>query len=194
MPSHPPTLLTKADRIRQHPQHPYQHVAAALSEQILNGQSPNGAQLPPIPAVAADFNVSIGTAHRALELLAEWNLITVSSSRRAIVTYVPTAKPDGLPADDAYCPLPDPIPTPRTPERDQRTVERRLLHLNKPARTITTRLDPHNIDDLHRAWEKAVHRYGATSMNLTTTSSTLPARRLVDCSPAMHPDPSSRRH
>jgi integrase len=67
------------------PRGPYEIVAEALREQIRSGQLKPGDHLPTIAELAVANNVAVGTAHRALTLLRNENLVEVARGRRAIV-------------------------------------------------------------------------------------------------------------
>lgn len=75
------------------PRGPYEVIAADLREQIDTGQLRDGDQLPAIVELAAAHNVSVGIVHRAVDLLRQEGLLTVSRGRRAIVGAVETPKP-----------------------------------------------------------------------------------------------------
>jgi integrase len=67
------------------PRGPYEVIAAQLREQISAGELRPGDQLPPIVELAATHTVSVGTAHRAVDLLKREGLIEASRGRRATV-------------------------------------------------------------------------------------------------------------
>jgi DNA-binding GntR family transcriptional regulator len=58
-------------------------IAAELREKIASGQLSAGDTLPTVTEVAALYNVAVGTAHRAIDLLCTDGLIEVSRGRRA---------------------------------------------------------------------------------------------------------------
>jgi integrase/DNA-binding transcriptional regulator YhcF (GntR family) len=64
---------------------PYQRIAADLRGAITCGAFQPGDHLPTIKDIADRYSVSVGTAHRALDLLTASNLIAVSQGRRATV-------------------------------------------------------------------------------------------------------------
>ncbi len=67
------------------PRGPYEVIAAELREQIATGQLQPGDQLPTVVELAAAHSVSVGTAHRAVDVLHQDGLIEVSRGRRASV-------------------------------------------------------------------------------------------------------------
>jgi integrase len=67
------------------PRGAYEVIAVALREKIATGQLRRGDELPTVAEVAALYNVAVGTAHRAIDLLHTEGLIEVSRGRRAKV-------------------------------------------------------------------------------------------------------------
>jgi integrase len=67
------------------PRGPYEVIAASLREQIHTGRLAPGDLVPTTHDLAVAHNVSIATAHRAIALLTDEGLITVSRGRRATV-------------------------------------------------------------------------------------------------------------
>lgn len=55
---------------------PYLQVADALLQAVAAGQYAPGEQLPALAAIAAEFDVAVGTVRRALRLLAEQGITT----------------------------------------------------------------------------------------------------------------------
>lgn len=64
---------------------PYQRIAADLRGAIVSGAVPVGEKLPAIVELAARYNVSSGTAQRAVAELRSAGLVTVSRGQRAVV-------------------------------------------------------------------------------------------------------------
>lgn len=91
MPSRPAPLAA-AERAQRDPQSPYEKIAAELRSSILSGALADGDFAPTEKQLAAEHQVSIGTAHRAMELLKTWGFITSSRGRRAIVV-CPSSEP-----------------------------------------------------------------------------------------------------
>lgn len=77
-----PVIVSKGTRV---PSGPYADIAASLRDQVATGQLCPGDQLPTIVELAAAHSVSVGTAHRAIDLLHRDGLIDVSRGRRAVV-------------------------------------------------------------------------------------------------------------
>lgn len=81
MPARPkpvdPLEPAKAD-----PQTPYEKLAAQIPDQILDGGLPADVEAPTIKELAATHQVSTGTAHRVLDLLKTWGLVTGASRGR----------------------------------------------------------------------------------------------------------------
>ena len=73
------------DPSKREPTSPYERIAADLRGQIAAGELAPGAQLPTMVDLAARHQVAVGTAQRAVALLADDDLVTVSRGRRAAV-------------------------------------------------------------------------------------------------------------
>lgn len=84
MPSRPQTA-DPVERAKTEPRAPYEKIAASYRQDITEGRLAPGDQLPSIKQIAADHGVAIGTAHRAVTLLASWGLVSTGPSRRAVV-------------------------------------------------------------------------------------------------------------
>jgi DNA-binding GntR family transcriptional regulator len=67
------------------PSAPYQHIAADLRGAITTGILPAGASLPTVQDLAARYDVSYGTAQRAIAVLRAAGLVTVRRGSRAAV-------------------------------------------------------------------------------------------------------------
>ena len=65
---------------------PYRRIAADLRGAIRMGFLQTGGVVPTVKDLAGRYDVSVGTAHRAIALLSDDGTITVSRGRRALVT------------------------------------------------------------------------------------------------------------
>ncbi len=64
---------------------PYRAISAALRERIEAGEWLPGEQIPSVRQLGEEYEVSIGTARRALAVLAEEGLIVVTPSWGAFI-------------------------------------------------------------------------------------------------------------
>jgi hypothetical protein len=64
---------------------PYERIAAKLRQDINAGLLQPGEELPTIAQIAAKYTVAVGTAHRAVALLANEGLVEIARGRRAVV-------------------------------------------------------------------------------------------------------------
>ncbi len=70
----------------EEPDSPYRQIAAQLRARIDAGDLAPGDTMPTVKELASGNGVSVGTAHRALALLADEGRVTVSRAVRAVVT------------------------------------------------------------------------------------------------------------
>jgi integrase len=78
-------LVPKPVPLAPEPRGPYEVIASELRARIQGGELQSGALLPTVVELAQRYSVSVGTAHRAISLLADEGLIAVSRGRRAVV-------------------------------------------------------------------------------------------------------------
>lgn len=97
MPSRP-AQLDAVERAKDDPRSPYQKIPAEIRRSILSGSLGEGDFAPTEKQLAAEHQVAIGTAHRAMELLKTWGFIRSSRGRRAVVVR-PTDPLDSPSAD-----------------------------------------------------------------------------------------------
>jgi integrase len=93
-----PAPMGAVERAKENPQSPYQKIAAEIRRSILSGSLAEGDFAPTEKQLAAQHQVAIGTAHRAMELLKAWGFITSSRGRRAVIVRPPESL--DTPSDD----------------------------------------------------------------------------------------------
>ncbi|MGB9137580.1 MAG: tyrosine-type recombinase/integrase [Pseudonocardiaceae bacterium] len=101
MPSRP-APLGAGERAKHDPRSPYEQIAAELRRNVLSGILADGDFAPTEKQLAAQHEVAIGTAHRAMELLKTWGFITSSRGRRAVIV-----RPSELVESPSAADLPD---------------------------------------------------------------------------------------
>lgn len=79
------SIVPRPDPTKREPRSPYEKIAAELRKAIATGELQHGDQLPTVPELAATHDVSVGTAHRAIDLLRSEGAVNVSRGRRARV-------------------------------------------------------------------------------------------------------------
>ncbi len=89
MPARPAEQLDPVTRAAISPRAPFEQIAADLRGLVEDGTLPPGSLLPTIKEHAARYGVSVGTAYRAVGLLAAWGLVDISRGRRGVITQVP---------------------------------------------------------------------------------------------------------
>jgi hypothetical protein len=75
-------------RLPRAPRAPYESIASALRDDILQGHLKPGEPLPAVVQLAARYTVAAGTAHRAMATLAAEGHMDVARGRRAVVKAV----------------------------------------------------------------------------------------------------------
>jgi hypothetical protein len=85
MPARPDGQLEASERAKAEPRSPYERIAVDYREQILGGSLRAGEELPPLKQLSEQYGVSIGTAHRAVALLASWGMANSSTGKRTVV-------------------------------------------------------------------------------------------------------------
>jgi integrase len=156
MPQRPPTL-TETDRAKLDPRWPHEQVAATLHTAWRAGLLAPGAELT-VKEIAHQHQVSVGTAHRVITLLSQWNVLRVCPGQRSLVLPLPavsrTTESNGNETTR---------PVAETAESKTRTqpLTLELLHLGRTIRILRTAADPHDFDALLRLMRDAVHRIGA---------------------------------
>ncbi|MGH3872564.1 MAG: tyrosine-type recombinase/integrase [Pseudonocardiaceae bacterium] len=85
VPNRPAAQPAGMERVLADPRAPYERIAVELRSAILDGRYTANKPLPTIKQLAETYQVATGTAHRALSLLADWELVDVSRGQRATV-------------------------------------------------------------------------------------------------------------
>jgi integrase/DNA-binding transcriptional regulator YhcF (GntR family) len=152
MPTRPTTAAPTVPFDDFKPTSPYEHTAVALRAQILEGTLRPGLPIPPIKQIATDHNTSVGTAQRAVKLLADWGLVELNSGRRTIVKYaaaapaVPTAIAEA-PSAAALSPGP---------------FDLEVRQLGAPIANFRADADPEDNTDLRALLVGAIRRSGGS--------------------------------
>ncbi len=72
---HPPDIVASMQRSAEPP---YRAVSSALRQRIQSGEWLPGEQLPTVRQIAAEYEVSVTTARRAITVLSDDGLVTVT--------------------------------------------------------------------------------------------------------------------
>jgi DNA-binding transcriptional MocR family regulator len=153
MPTRPTTAAPTVPFSEFKPTSPYEYVAVALRAQILEGNLRPGLPIPPVKQISADHNTSVGTAQRAVKLLADWGLVELNSGRRTIVKYA-------APTPETPASTPAAIPSPSSAEPSPRPLDLEVRQLGTPVATFRADADPDNNADLHSLLVGAIRRRG----------------------------------
>lgn len=150
MPERNWTEPTAPERVQANPRSLYEVVTCAVRQAILSGAYADGDPAPTVKELVAEHGVSVGTAHRALELLKSWQLLA-GGGRGNRYTIV-------LPPEPAPVALVEPVPI-----ADPVTVEAldlELVHLGRCVQTYRTEADPTDTAQLLALLTDAIRRAG----------------------------------
>lgn len=141
-----------SERAMTNPRSPYEKVAAAMRQSILDGRYADGALAPSVSELAAAHQVSIGTAHRVLDLLKQWGLLSGGGrgNRHRIVR--PTVDAPSPPHESAR-------PTGNAAPAEE-ALDLDLVHHGQVVRTFRTTADPGNTTQLLSLLVDTVRRVG----------------------------------
>ena len=170
-----PTSATRADWAKIIPEHQYEVIAAGLREAIAAGEYQPGDPIPTEKQLAAEHAVSAGTAHRVMELLRTWGLVTASRGRRTTVVSSDelaialsgtgsskgmaddTLATEALTADDAVVDL----VTPSTlAPSELLAADVDVVYRGRVIRQYRTEVVPSDTDELFDMLVDAIHRTG----------------------------------
>ncbi|TDC88148.1 GntR family transcriptional regulator [Saccharopolyspora aridisoli] len=149
-----PKPLSPAERVRANPRSPYEKLAVDLYEQVERGERTAGSELPPMKRLAVDYAVSIGTVHRAIQLLQEWGTVEVAQGKRAKVSQRQSAEVKASEPSEQ---------TLATPDENRSNSEMLEFDVRRGGRTIQTfsaEADPSNAAHLRMLLTAAVRRDG----------------------------------
>jgi integrase len=151
-----PEVPDPVERAKTAPEAPFERVAARIRSRILAGELPDGSVAPSIKEIAATYEVAVGTAHRAADLLRQWGMLSAGGrGKRPLVL------------------RPDPqSPTAEQPKEEQPVatallregpcpLDLELLHLGSTVKTFAAEADPADTRQLARLLRSAVRRYTA---------------------------------
>lgn len=145
---------------KSNPQNPFEVVASAMRQQILDGELVDGAAAPSTKELAVTHEVSVGTAHRALQLLKTWNLVTDSGRGKRPTIVAPPVR--GTSEAQLQQPAVAVVPPPRDRAEPvgRRAVDVSVVHLGRTVRTYRTEIDPGDTDELWAVLLGAIRRTG----------------------------------
>ncbi|MDQ3786709.1 MAG: tyrosine-type recombinase/integrase [Actinomycetota bacterium] len=164
-----PQILTPAERALADPRAPYEKMAAKLREQLLVGRYSDGDEAPPLKKLAAAFGVAEGTAHRAMDLLRAWGLVTGGGRGHPNIWAVPTESLDTQHGTES--PLQhsaEPSPAPNDDGQQTEVVDIvsgepldiEVIHLGQSAHRFSTVADPDDTFQMLTLLGDAVRRAG----------------------------------
>lgn len=157
VPERPAAPLDTIERAKENPQAPYEHLAAGLRAQILDGLFADGDQVPTVKELAATNGVAESTANRAIGLLRTWGLVSSSRGTRTVVTYEQPPesgqKPSGVVGGVQAM-------------HSRQTLDLEILHRSSTVRKLRTEADPNDTAQLKRLLTDAVLRLGGNESSV----------------------------
>jgi integrase len=150
LPEHP-IVLNHVERAKTAPEAPFERVAARMRSRILSGDLPDGSVAPSIKEIAAAYEVAVGTAHRAADLLRQWGMLSPGGrGKRPLIL-----RPDHEPPAAQQPVVADPLAA------GPRLLDLELLCLGTPVKTFTAEADPGDPAQLGQLLKSAVRRHTA---------------------------------
>ncbi|NMH97962.1 site-specific integrase [Pseudonocardia acidicola] len=128
---------------------PYQRIAAALRSAIEAGVIQAGSFLPGVKAIAGEYAVSVGTAHRAVSKLTASGHVVVVPGRGVRVTALDMPEPSSAPP---------PPPQIVAPVRQMLDLE--IRHRGGTVSRLTAEVHPGDPDELRQVLVDAIRRRG----------------------------------
>ncbi|MGW5051405.1 GntR family transcriptional regulator [Actinokineospora sp. NPDC004072] len=159
MPSRPAALLRPAHDTRGQDS-PYLAVADALTHRITTGDLPIGQPLPTVKELATTFNVSVGTAHRAVAVLTEAGLVSASRGKRATVIALPAGSPPLDPANSPTPPALLALPAKSEPADSKQWLIAETIHCGTTVRTVRAHVNPNDYDALLKLLRNSLRHLG----------------------------------
>ncbi|MFL6140665.1 MAG: GntR family transcriptional regulator [Labedaea sp.] len=104
-----------------------------MRQAILSGEYVDGGPAPTVKELVAEHGVSVGTAHRALELLKAWQLLAGGGRGNRYTIVRPPEPAPVMPAE----------PTPPNEPEAGEPLDLELVHLGCSVRTYRTEADRH---------------------------------------------------
>jgi integrase len=155
-----PVWLNPVERAKTDPRNPYERIAGELRRDILAGILVDGERAPSTKQIATDNNVSVGTAHRAIELLKTWGLITGCRGQRATVIRPP--EPDDKPSDEA----PGGVDAPANAYKSRELLDLEVRWRGTIVKKLTAEVDPRDASGLRQLLVDAIRRHGGTESQI----------------------------
>jgi integrase/DNA-binding transcriptional regulator YhcF (GntR family) len=156
----PPRPASRPNIVEIDEKHAYQRIAVALRDQVLDGTPLPGLPIPTIKELATTYSVSVPTAKRAVDLLAEWGFVHVTPGQRTLVRRLP---PDlrGLETVSIEDHRRSGSAPPAIPaSRDAALLDLEVRRLGQTAHRVRCTANPNDAATLHRLLVDAVRRDG----------------------------------
>ncbi|MGC7100704.1 tyrosine-type recombinase/integrase [Amycolatopsis lurida] len=178
MPERPTAPFDKLEQAKTEPTTPYEQIAADIRRRILTGELPPGQPAPTQLEIHSQYDVSAGTANRAVSLLKKWHLISTSRGRRATVLAPPleagpkqrNAPVEPPPTEDpgvTESPASEELISPKAgSSTGSQLLEFRLIELGSAVKTFTAQADFSDPGQLTRVLRGAIRRHRGSDDDL----------------------------
>lgn len=151
-----PAMLDQIQRAKAAPEAPFERVAARVRSRILVGELPDGSIAPSIKEIAARYEVAVGTAHRAADLLRQWGLLSAGGRGKRPLILRPDPQPPAAESIEE-----GQLEATATLKALPRPLDLELLHLGRTVKAFTAEADPADAGQLARLLRSAVRRHTA---------------------------------
>lgn len=158
------------------PQRDYERIAADIRTAILDGTLPDGSELATIKDLVAQYDTTVYQAHRAMQLVKSWGLLTGGGRGRRLTVVRPVVEdrpdeqPDARPDEELSDRQPATVqpdgPVSTLPVAAPEALDIELFRLGQSVRTYRTQADPSNVDELLQLLLDAVRRTGGNEADV----------------------------
>ncbi|WP_326957614.1 tyrosine-type recombinase/integrase [Amycolatopsis sp. NBC_01286] len=151
-----PAVLDQIERAKTAPEAPFERVASRIRSRILAGDLADGSVAPSIKEVAATYEVAVGTAHRAADLLRQWGMLSAGGrgKRPLILRPAPQQPTTEQPKDGQSVAA-------ALRREGQRPLNLELHYLGSAVKVFAAEADPADARQLDRLLRSAVRRHTA---------------------------------
>ncbi|MDP9643703.1 integrase/DNA-binding transcriptional regulator YhcF (GntR family) [Actinopolyspora lacussalsi] len=178
VPERPDGPRSVEERAKIAPENPYERIASDIRAQIAARQLTDGAAIPSLKKLMAEYDVASATASRAVSLLKTWGLVETTGAGQPNTVSVGACEALATEAEHSNeIALRSPEEPPRnweptsdsmttSVEEGPRMLSFELRYLGELVRTFTAEADPGSADHLKRLLTAAVRRDGRSDAEI----------------------------